>query len=704
MLTKKNRGAGLVEALERRTLLSVSIGATLPLNLSRAPGDQAEGTIAVDPLNPQEMFVASNNGDGVSLFGAYSTDGGKVWQTRAFATGADGLPLACCDPSAAFDSFGNLFFTYLGENTNRAELLMSTDGGQSFTHVASLGVNADQPTVAVGHGEVWVAFQQTVAGQMPRSSGTGKGPAIDPHAGAVAYGTTVSGLGKIGAFRKPEAITGAPGTNVGDIAVGPAGQLVVGYQTATTTGPSTIFVRVDPDGLGHKGLGPPIAVGTSNVGDFYAIPAQSHRTIDAEVGLAYDMSGDAYAGRLYMIYTDESPAGSGNTDIELRYSDNDGLSWSAPIRVNDDSTQYSQFFPRVAVDPATGAVGASWYDCRNDTGMPQSGGGTDSVANDEPQFWGTVGVPTLTGVEFQPNIPITTGFSNTHVTSDANDFGDYTGLAFMAGVLSPVWADNSNSTSDNPDGVHSALDLYIAHEPVTGMASPSRTLLGEFGNIGGALTVAAPGGTPVTLSVSHGTGYVFSDGATLDIALASTGSRSIVTIKSRGRISLGSVAAPSALSAIIAPLADLTGTLSIVGAVRSISIGNVVGGTIAVNGAITTLSSSGLAGAKVLDGIDLGPDGQLGGGDDSYSPGEIGSIRVTGAVTQSFIAVGFAPADGLFDNTTGSVVGGARSAIRTIVIRGGADAGTHFVAGAFGSARLPARINPATDARFTTLP
>lgn len=35
---------------------------------------------------------------------------------------------------------------------------------------------------------------------------------------------------------------------------------------------------------------------------------------------------------------------------------------------------------------------------------------------------------------------------------------DYTGLAFSAGWLYPVWSDNSNSTGNNPDGT-SRLDI-----------------------------------------------------------------------------------------------------------------------------------------------------------------------------------------------------------------------------------------------------
>ena len=70
-----------------------------------------------------------------------------------------------------------------------------------------------------------------------------------------------------------------------------------------------------------------------------------------------------------------------NTDIELSYSDNGGLSWTDVGVVNDDDSDvdgYSgadvdtgtfgrtQFQPEIAVDQATGTLVVSWRDARDD--------------------------------------------------------------------------------------------------------------------------------------------------------------------------------------------------------------------------------------------------------------------------------------------------------------------------------------------------
>lgn len=701
----------VIERLENRVQFDVTISSIDPVNVSRMPGDQAEPAIAIDPLNPAVMFAASNN-DGSSLVGAFSTDGGHDWTTRTFATGADGLPKACCDPSVAFDSFGNLFLGYLGEDSNHAELLLSTDGGASFQHVASLGKNADQPTVAAGQrGSVWVAFQQSgsatrdddrqaAPGSFARSqvnrNAASKVATIS--AGAVAYGAPVTGLGQVGKFRKPLALAGTAGQNVGDIVVGLGGQVMVAYQTHVTAGSSSIVIRRDPKGLGGKFLKPQL-IGQTNVSDFFPIPAQARRTIDASVGLAYDRSSGPYSGRLYMVYTDAAVAGSADTDIFLRFSDDDGQTWSAPIRVNDDSTSNSQFFPRIAVDPASGAVGISWYDCRNDTGIPPAG--ADNVANNDVQVYAAVGTPTSNGVAFRPNFAVTSSFSNTSIHADANDFGDYSGLAFVAGELTPAWADNSNSTGDNPDGVDGGLDLYMANVAAQVPAPPPRTILAQFGDVGSdRLTVQTTTGK-ATLALKHGIGMAFLNGANLDLSLRGTDARSTLSIS--GPVTLGNVSIAGAFKSISAHRATLTGTLSIAGPIASAIVGSITGGAFAAAGNVGTITLNSLSDAKLLAGANLGSDQQPGGtGDaaDSFSPASIKSVKVATTATASFIAAGVDPVDGIFGNDNDLPAGGIAGSIRSLIFRRGADAATVIEAGTFVTVRIPGKVNPALDQRF----
>jgi Neuraminidase (sialidase) len=395
------------------------------------------------------------------MFAAVSFDGGASWATRLIADN-DNLGAACCDPSLSFDSFGNLFLTYLYNVGATVPVALSTDGGQNFTLLGNIANPStqtaasnerrglfrfvDQPTIVAAHGEVWVVFN---AG----------GP-------LVATGARVSGLGEVGSFAPVQVIPGTNNCTYGDITIGPSGQVMqVCTLTESGQGGGKLFVNVDPDGLGPAGFGGRIFVTDTHVGGFDFIPPQPDRSVDAEPGLAWDRTGGPHNGRVYLVYTHEIKNESNNTDIEVRYSDDQGSTWSGPVRVNDDATTRSQFLPKISLDQSTGQLAVVWYDARNDAGTGGPGD-TDGVPDTDAQFWGAFSAD---GQAFTPNIQISAGTSNAADAHNGIDYGDYTGLSFVDGIAHPAWADNSNSTGQNPDGALHALDIYTAavHSPLS---------------------------------------------------------------------------------------------------------------------------------------------------------------------------------------------------------------------------------------------
>src|SRR6266542_4886794 len=133
----------------------------------------------------------------------------------------------------------------------------------------------------------------------------------------------------------------------------------------------------------------------------------------------------------------------------LADSDDNGGTWSPPVRVNDDATPFSQFLPKIALDQTTGSIAIVWHDCRNDFGIPGPDS-TNSIPHDDAQFYGTIS--TDGGASFATNFRMSTGTSNAQAAQNGIDYGDFIGLDFNSGRFFPAWADNSNSTGDNPDG------------------------------------------------------------------------------------------------------------------------------------------------------------------------------------------------------------------------------------------------------------
>jgi hypothetical protein len=84
----------------------------------------------------------------------------------------------------------------------------------------------------------------------------------------------------------------------------------------------------------------------------------------------------------------------------VRYSDDNGSTWSGRVRVNDGQVGNgkSQFLPRIALDQSTGNIAVSFYDCRN------------SVSNNTVELWASVS--TDGGQTFLPNFKVSSGVSS----------------------------------------------------------------------------------------------------------------------------------------------------------------------------------------------------------------------------------------------------------------------------------------------------
>jgi hypothetical protein len=428
-------------------------------DISQFADNEAETTVAVNPANPSNIVVVSNFQTADALMESVSFDGGMNWTATMIADGSDALGVACCDPNASFDAYGNYFLVYLDSRAKKVQVAYSTDGGATLEYLGAIdhsdnanpeangkkwSAGADQPSLATGPGGTWFVYKSfSSSGQLLN-----------------VRGLPVTGLGQFGSLSKTETVPGSKYGSFGDIAVGGDGQVLTTYQdNIPTQGPSTIWTNLDPDGFGPVGFGAASAATTTNVGGFDYIPPQSHRSVDAEAGLAYDRSGGTYDGLVYLLYTDETPNESNDTNIYVRHSDNDGATWSDPVRVNDDTGTNSQFNPHIALDQGSGFVAVGFHDARNDLGT-HGAGDTDGIANDDAQYF--VSVSKDGGTKWAANVQVSAGTSNAADSHNGVEYGDYTGLGFAGGVIHPAWADNSDSTGDNPDGALDRFDVYSA--------------------------------------------------------------------------------------------------------------------------------------------------------------------------------------------------------------------------------------------------
>lgn len=172
-----------------------------------------------------------------------------------------------------------------------------------------------------------------------------------------------------------------------------------------------------------------------------------------------------YQGRLYAAYTSGSAA---NPNVSVRYSDDNGASWSQAFIVNDDSPldgfsegNRAQYMPSIAVDPVTGTVVVSYYDGRMDSARTRVASSI-AVSIDGGRSWSpsvflndmkSAG-DFLTGstINIEP-IPGNQGINGIY------GFGDRQGLIAYEGRAIPVFATNLDAATSR---IRTANVLYAA--------------------------------------------------------------------------------------------------------------------------------------------------------------------------------------------------------------------------------------------------
>lgn len=415
---------------------------------SHTPGSKTEIWAGVNPANPANVVLGAKDLNPESSAdcvwnGVFVTlDGGKTWTDVVIGgTYADRGPespffgYACnTDPMFAFAADGALYFnvemynlggevtgeepfaTGLGVNPlggnigSKLVLAKSTDGGLSWPQltIADLGDGA-------------VIFHDYSRLRVNPASGSVH-LMINTFSNAGAIGNIITSRDGGMSVDVPVKVTPSsdPGSAFSaDIAISPEGSVVLA-QTAGSSplgpNPGELYVARSTDD-GRSFSDPELVL------RYVPMPARLE-TNEFRTGtffaLAYDVSSSERAGRLYAAWADYA---SGNADILIASSDDDGASWSAPVRVNDDATPNDQFHPALAVD-GEGSVHLAFFDRRHD---PQNRlmDVTHAVSRDGGMTW-----------------------SNRRVTSSAFDgdlgehqdgfpfIGDYIGIA-AAG--SDVW-------------------------------------------------------------------------------------------------------------------------------------------------------------------------------------------------------------------------------------------------------------------------
>jgi hypothetical protein len=154
--------------------------------------------------------------------------------------------------------------------------------------------------------------------------------------------------------------------------------------------------------------------------------------------MAVDISTGPNRGNIYVTWTNTGVPGvnaGSDVDVYMIRSEDDGDTWSEPIRVNQDPSGMGKkhYFGWITSDPATGTLSMIFYDDRNVSGSQVQVFCANST--DAGDTWEDFQVSDVT---FTPS-PIP-GLASQY-------FGDYLGITARNGKVYPVWTDNRTGTA-----------------------------------------------------------------------------------------------------------------------------------------------------------------------------------------------------------------------------------------------------------------
>ena len=338
------------------TTVSTPFGKSYQVNVNSGgqniAGDAAnEPSMCIDPTNPNRMAIGwrqfdSTNSSFRQSGVAYTTNGGRNW---IFPGNLEAGTFRS-DPVLASDANG--IFYYLGisnTSTFACDLLRSTNGGQNWQRVGpALGGDKEwmaiDTTTGPGRGniyQVWSPFYNVYNNEnflFTRSTNGG-----------------TSWMNAIGLPHSPY---------FGTLDVGPDGELYM-FGTAIDIDP---FVVNRSTNAQNPAVTPTIDLTTIvDLGGppLFGTAAVNPDGLLGQAWIAVDRSSGPTRGNVYVLCTVTNDPGNPCNVMFSRSLDR-GQTWSAPLRINDDSATQNAYhwFGTLSVAP-NGRVDACWNDTRH---------------------------------------------------------------------------------------------------------------------------------------------------------------------------------------------------------------------------------------------------------------------------------------------------------------------------------------------------
>ncbi len=394
---------------------------------------QSENSIFVDPTNPDHVLQSNNSTQNPvgSLYGAnyfFSYDFDSTWGGSIQGAGGNNSG----DPATAIGLGGRQYVGFI--NSSGGQGVSWSNNGTTWAAVQAGTPPGDDDILDKNH--LWIDNSPTspYEGNV-YNAWTAFGNANNLDIEFVR--STDDGLSYSSHLNISSAINAGSHNQGVNISTGPDGEVYVVW-TIYDSWPS------DETALGFAKSangGQSFASATriiSNIRGIRNSETSKNQRVNSFPSMTVDISGGAYNGNIYIVWTNIGVPGTntGNDiDIYMIRSENEGSTWSTPIRVNQDAMELDNehYFPWITCDPENGALSVVFYDDRN-VGSTQC---EVFCANslDGGDTWEDFRVSDV-------------GFTPTPISGLAGSYmGDYLGISARGGKVYPVWTDNRSGSA-----------------------------------------------------------------------------------------------------------------------------------------------------------------------------------------------------------------------------------------------------------------
>lgn len=397
-------------------------------NISNYAFWDTEPYIAVNPANPGNIIAGWMKATGlsqVSIHTKASFDGGQTWSSGT------SLPhlypsFTSADVSIDFDNAGNAYVCYIDyDNAADSGYVMmsrSADGGLSWNTPVKVTGSSESPDLPIDR--PWIAIDRSGGPYNGKIYVTSKSVDVGSMPHHIWLKSSTDGGASWGALQMvDDSIPIGSASNAMSVpAAGADGSLYIGYLSYEPS--MSLFLRM-------------ITVKSTDGGNTFTPYVTANLTgasasNDSLYQFSYTLNANPVnASNLIFTWTD---AQFGDMDIVASVSNNGGITWSSPVRLNDDAPNngIGQDMSWASFS-STGKYAVAWRDRRS--------GGTGSSAPFEIYTTASLNG----GSTFSPNYKLSSASSPFINIQKGNDF---LGVALTDTMIIADWCDLRTGNTD----------------------------------------------------------------------------------------------------------------------------------------------------------------------------------------------------------------------------------------------------------------